>query len=181
MNQQRTFEDVERFMRSFLGSRDRLRDEIVKLVSNFDTLMKIILHNLRYVLEHDGELEEATLLDGDVARLSMLNMQLPFFTLSEDYESMPEFSEAYTLLLRNYCQAYGVEGNLSDTLEAMEKLLATKHTYTRLLVIAQQLISRYDMLRQYCPETLQVSARYLQYLVDHEPKEDKQNVQGQAE
>lgn len=172
MNQAMSFTEVETSMHGFLmNRRDPLHAEIVKLVPNFDVLMEIVLRNMRYVTEHDGDPEQETLLSGDISRLCLLHMYLPFFTLSEAYESLPSFADAYVLLMRNYCQAYGVEGKLSETLEAMEKLLTTKHAYTKLLVIAQQLIAKYDMMRQYCPETLQVSSRYLQYLVGHEDKE----------
>ena len=170
----KTYEEVSAYFDTFLlSNRDPLYAEVFRLAPNFDTLVRIVLRNLRNAMKDEtgDAVEKDLLLDGDVSRLCQLNMHLPYLALTETYAALPEFLDAYTLLMRNYCEANAETGKLAETLDVLAKLLLTQNNFSRLIVLSQQLITQYDRMTTYCPETLKVSQRYLHYLVDHDKEE----------
>lgn len=171
-NKEISYEETKEIMQKFFTQESELGAKIFEEVPNFKILIEIMLRNFDYAIEHAEEelVEEATLLHGDIDRLTYLNYILPSLYLADKYPNLSEFLSAYVLLAKNYLDLYGtgVSRNYIESVNSLINLLQVESNFQRLIIVSETLINKYNYVNSNNPESLHLSRLYLKSMLGEE-------------
>lgn len=171
-NKEISYEETKEIINNFFNQDTELRTKITTEVPNFRVLIDIMLRNFDYAVEHneEGLIEEDTLLEGDISRLTYLNYILPSFYLADKYPNLSEFFSAYVLISKNYLDLYGQQiiSDYIDSVTSLINLLQIESNFQRLIVVSETLIEKYKFINTNIPETLHLSNLYLKAMLGKE-------------
>ena len=170
-----SFEEVQNIFDNFFKENSELKNKLFQKIPNLETLINIMLGNLKYAFENpEDPIEEKTLLQGDVKRLTYLNYILPILYLQDSYPELDDFIKAYILTITNYKKLYAEildEEEFNESIDSVIKLVKIEANFERLIFTTNLILERYENLITNNPEALRISRLYLQNLLN-DKKED---------
>lgn len=170
-----SFEETQEIFNNFFKENTELKNKLIQKIPNLEILINIMLNNLKYAFENpENPIEEKTLLQGDVKRLTYLNYILPILYLQDIYPELDNFIKGYILIIVNYKKLYSEilnEEEFNESIDCVIKLVRIESNFERLIFTSNLILERYENLINNNPEALRISRLYLQNLLT-DKKED---------
>ncbi len=169
-----TFEETKKILNDFIEEDTPLKYDIQKEDSSIPALINIMIKNVEEILNNQEIPSKHNLNENELKKIIYLNYLLPSYYLSDKYENINKFLDAYILLLNNYTLIY--KENLSEkflnSTQALNNLLKVENHFMRLIEISELLIAKYEKSKSLREEPFTISKTYLKELLA-EAKEAK--------
>ena len=163
-----TFEQTKEILSKITKEDTALRYDLQKEDSVFFALIDIMIKSIEYALEHQEEpYWEESLDEREMGKIVYLNYLLPSYYLSDKYENLNEFLDAYILLLNNYTLIYKdkLTEKFINSTQALNNLMKVENRFTRLIEISELLIAKYEKGHVMREEPFTISKTYLKELL----------------
>ena len=122
--------------------------------------LRHMIEDIKVVIETDVK-SDTPLEDQDIGNLNNLNLGVIFMMLQDKYKGLPPFVSAYMLLATNWSDIYGSD-TFRESCNTVMKLTAMEINFSKLLLMSEVLLKRYDNISRNSPSTLLISREYLQ-------------------
>ena len=163
-----TFEQTKEILNKFIKEDTVLRYELQKEDNSIPALIDIMIKSIDYALENqENPYWEESLNEREMGKIVYLNYLLPSYYLSDKYENLNEFLDAYTLLLNNYTLIYKdkLTEKFINSTQALNNLMKVENHFMRLIEISELLITKYEKVRKMHEEPFTISKTYLKELL----------------
>ena len=163
-----TFEQTKEILSKITKEDTALRYDLQKEDNVFFALIDIMIKSIEYALEHQEEpYWEESLDEKEMGKIVYLNYLLPSYYLSDKYENLNEFLNAYILLLNNYTLIYKdkLTEKFINSTQALNNLMKVENRFTRLIEISELLIAKYEKGHAMREEPFTISKTYLKELL----------------
>lgn len=164
-----TFEQTKEILSKFMEEDTALKYSLQREDPEFHFLIDIMIQSIEYALEHQEEpIWEKCLDEREMRKVVYLNYLLPSYFLSDKYENLKEFLDAYTLLLNNYTLIYKekLTEKFINSTQALNNLMKVENHFMRLLEISELLITKYEKGKFLREEPFTISKTYLKELLE---------------
>lgn len=163
-----TFEQTKEILNNFIKEDTKLKYSIEKEDGEIPYLIDNMIKSIEYALEHENEpYWEESLDEREMGKIVYLNYLLPSYYLSDKYENLNEFLDAYILLLNNYTLIYKdkLTEKFINSTQALNNLMKVENHFMRLIEISELLITKYEKGRKIREEPFTISKTYLKELL----------------
>ena len=167
-NNDLTFEETKKILANFIKEDNALRYSLQREDDNLCDLINTMIKSIEYALEHQEEpIWEESLNEREINKVIYLNYLLPSYYLSDKYENLNEFLDAYILLLNNYTLIYKdkLTEKFINSTQALNNLMKVENHFMRLIEISELLIAKYEKNRSLREEPFTISKTYLKELL----------------
>ena len=163
-----TFEQTKEIIQKFTKEDTTFKYALQKEDKSFLFLIDIMIQSIEYALEHQEEpMWDKALDEKEAGKIVYLNYLLPSYYLSDKYENLKEFLDAYILLLNNYTLIYQekLNENFINSTQALNNLMKVENHFSRLIEISEFLIARYEKNKSLREEPFTITKTYLKELL----------------
>ena len=163
-----TFEQTKEILNKFIKEDTVLRYELQKEDYSIPALIDIMIKSIDYALDNqENPYWEESLNEREMGKIVYLNYLLPSYYLSDKYENLNEFLNAYILLLNNYTLIYKdkLTEKFINSTQALNNLMKVENHFMRLIEISELLITKYEKGRKMREEPFTISKTYLKELL----------------
>ena len=164
-----TFEQTKKILDKFIKEDTKLKYDIEKEDDEIPYLIDNMVKSIDYALENQEKpYWEETLDEREIGKVVYFNYLLPSYYLSDKYENLNDFLDAYILLLNNYTLIYKekLTEKFINSTQALNSLMKIENHFMRLLEISELLIAKYEKGFKLREEPFTISKTYLKELLE---------------